>query len=410
MSPAPAPILFTHYGEDWIRGSERCLLDLLAHIDRDRFSPLVWCNGQTLAEELRALAVPVHVSPFSVLFLWDPPKWALHRTVRLVREGLDLVRRHGIRLIHANSGAPNQWMLPVARAAGVPLLTHLHVPYIVRDRMVLLLHHASLAVGVTHGCVEGLIEDGMPAARTRTIYNGVDPAEWGRGDETGLRERLGIGKGDLVLARVGSLIHRKGVDAMLRVFARLLAERPRCHLLVAGEGPDRGRLEAMARDLGIATRAHFLGFVPSSGALLRDAVDIAVSPARVEGFGLTVIEAGLAGLPVVATRTTGMTEILRSGENGVIVDVGDEAAMLVALRELVDRPELRERYGRALEATVRERFLTSSYVRAFEQTYAALLAGNPHDWGWRGPWSSPSIYTRWIAQALWRRWRGEARP
>lgn len=407
LSPAPAPILFVHYGEDWIRGSERCLLDLLAHVDRDRFAPLVWCNGAMLADEVRALGVPVRVSPFSVLLLWDPPRWAFRRYARLVREGLGLVRSHGARLVHANSGAPSQWMVPVARAAGVPLLAHLHVPYIVRDRMALLLHHATLAVGVTHGCIEGLVEDGMPAARTKTIYNGVDPVTWGRGDETGLRERLGIAKDEVVLARVGSLIHRKGVDVMLRVFARLAAERPRCRLLVAGEGPERERLEAMARELGVAERVHFLGFVPSSGALLRDAVDIAVSPARLEGFGLTVIEAGLARLPVVATQTTGMTEILRSGENGVIVPIGDEAAMLAALRELVDRPELREHYGRALEATVRERFLTSSYVRAFEQTYSALLAGSPNDWGWRGPWSSPSIYTRWIAQALERRWRGE---
>lgn len=410
MSSAPTPILFVHYGEDWIRGSERCLLDLLGHIDRDRFAPLVWCNGQTLTGELRALDVPVRVSPFSVLFLWDPPKWAVRRYVRLIREGLDLAQRHGARLIHANSGAPVQWMLPVARATGVPLLAHLHVPYIVRDRMALLLHHVSLAVGVTRGCVAGLIEDGMPEARTKTIYNGVDPVAWGRGDETGLRARLGIEKDAIVLARVGSLIHRKGVDVMLRVFARLVTERPRCHLLVAGEGPERARLEAAARELGVAERTHFLGFVPSSGALLRDAVDIAVSPARVEGFGLTVIEAGLAGLPVVATRTTGMTEILRSGENGVIVPIGDEQAMLTALRELVDEPALRLRYGRALEVTVRERFLTASYVRAFEETYTALLAGRPHDWGWRGPWTPPSIYTRWITRSLRRRWHGEAAP
>lgn len=406
LSLAPVPILFTHYGEDWIRGSERCLIDLLTHIDRGRFRPVVWCNGETLAGELRGLGVPVHVSPFSVLFLWDRPHWALGSYLRLVREGRALVRRYGIRLIHANSAAPNQWMLPVARSAGVPLLTHLHVPYIVRDRMALLLHHAALVVGVTHGCIEGLLEDGMPAARTKTIYNGVDPEAWGRGDETGLRSQLGIASDEIVLARVGSLIPRKGVDFMLRVFQRLLAERPRCRLLVAGEGPERGRLETMAGELGIASRVHFLGFVPSSGALLRDATDIAVSPARLEGFGLTVIEAGLAARPVVATNTTGMTEILRSGENGLIVPVGDETALLAALSELVDRKDLRERYGSALFATVQERFLTASYVRAFEQTYDALLKGNPRDWGWRGPWSSPSIYTRWIAQALERRWRG----
>ncbi len=297
----------------------------------------------------------------------------------------------------------------MARSAGLPLLVHLHVPYVARDRMTLLLHHATLAVGVTAGCLDGLIEDGMPRERTKTIYNGVNPEEWGRGDERQLRTRLGIAPTDVVLTRVGSLIHRKGGDFMLRVFRQLLAERPQCQLLIVGEGPDRAALEALARELGLAERAHFLGFVPSSGAVLRDATDITVSPARVEGFGLTVIEAGLAGRAVVATHTTGMDEILRSGENGVIVPVGDEPALLAALRELVDRPDLRARYGAALQATVKERFLTASYVQAFEETYAQLLTGDPRTWGWRGPWSSPSIYARWIARGVERRFGGVAR-
>jgi glycosyltransferase involved in cell wall biosynthesis len=327
---------------------------------------------------------------------------------RQVRQGLSLVRRHGIRLLHVNSAAPQQWMLPVARMAAIPGLVHLHVPYAQRDRMTLLLHHATLAVGVTAGCLEGLLADGMPAARTRTIYNGVDPKQADEGDERELRAQLGIAPDEVVLSRVGSLIHRKGVDVMLRVFARLLAQRPRCRLLVVGDGPDRAQLEAMARELGVADRAHFVGFRPSAIAVLRDATDIAVSPARVEGFGLTVIEAGLVGRPVVATNTTGMDEILSSGENGVIVPVEDEDALLAALLEQVDTPELRERYGRALEATVRERFLISSYVRAFEETYTELLAGDPRGWGWRGSWSSPAVYARWLAETVERRVRAGA--
>ncbi len=69
----------------------------------------------------------------------------------------------------------------------------------------------------------------------------------------------------------------------------------------------------------------------------------------------------------------------------------------------MDRPELRERYGRALEATVRERFLISTYVRSFEETYSELLAGNPRGWGWRGSWSSPAVYARWLAETVERR-------
>jgi glycosyltransferase involved in cell wall biosynthesis len=364
---------------------------------------VVWCNAETLAREVRKLELEAHVSRFAILLHWDRPRFDVAQWWRQVREGRALVRRHGIRLLHSNSAAPCQWLLPVARAERLPLLVHLHAPYQLRERMTLGLHQATLVVGVTRGCIEGLLADGMPAARTKTIYNGVDPATFAVGDERGLRARLGIPADAVVLARVGSLIHRKAVDVMLRVFARLRAERRGVQLLIAGEGPDRAALEAQARALGVADAAHFLGYVPSTGALLRDATDIAVSPARMEGFGLTVIEAGLAGKPVVATDTTGMTEILRSGENGTIVPVEDEDALLAALRELVDSPSLRARYAEALRRTVEERFLVSTYVRSFEETYAELLARPRESLGWSAPWTPPGMYLRWLRGVVGRR-------
>ncbi|MGL5975051.1 MAG: glycosyltransferase family 4 protein, partial [Aeromonas sobria] len=69
------PILLVHYGENWIRGSERCLLDLLAHLDRDRFTPLLWCNSQRLADEAALLGVKALAEPFSLLLGWQAPRF-----------------------------------------------------------------------------------------------------------------------------------------------------------------------------------------------------------------------------------------------------------------------------------------------------------------------------------------------
>ncbi|HJU65024.1 MAG TPA: hypothetical protein VJ596_05070, partial [Gemmatimonadaceae bacterium] len=69
------PVLFTHFGEEWIRGSERCLLDLLTHIDRRQFAPIVWCNAEKLAEEVRKLGLPVHLGTFHLLLDWTPPRF-----------------------------------------------------------------------------------------------------------------------------------------------------------------------------------------------------------------------------------------------------------------------------------------------------------------------------------------------
>jgi L-malate glycosyltransferase len=391
---APAPILYTHYGDNWIRGSERCLLDLLTHLDRSRFRPVLWTNNDSLVEAVAKLDVPVYLDDFNVLFGWRRPRLSVRSFRAQVRQGRALVRRFGVRLLHANSAAPTQWLVPVGRSEQIPVLTHLHAPYIARDRFTLGLHLATMAVGVTEGCVADLVADGMPRERTRTIYNAVDVAQWARGSEIELRQRLGIRAEDTVITRVGSLIHRKGVDILLRAFADIVRTRPWCHLLCVGEGPDKGALESLRDHLELTDRVHFIGSVPSSGPVFRDATDIAVSPARMEGFGLTVIEAGAASLPVVATNTTGMTEILEDGVSGLIVPVEDQNALRDALIRLIDDPALRRQLGTNLRRVVDQRFLVTHYVDAFQQTYDELIAGSPTP-PVPVPWSS---YRRWIAR------------
>lgn len=400
---APHPILFTHYGENWIRGSERCLLDLLGHLDRRRFDPFVWTNNTALVEAVRGLGITTYSSRFSILFHFDPPRLDFPNYFQLIREGREIVRRHRVRLLHSNSGAPNQWLVPISRREHVPLLLHLHAPYAQRERCTLRMHQATLVIGGSRGCVDGLVADGMAPERVRVIYYGVDATLLAQGDERDLRSRLGIAPDDVVLARVGSLIQRKGVDLMLRAFAELLRSHPRCHLLVVGEGPERSELERLSDSLGLSGRVHFLGLVPSAGAVLRDATDVAVSPARMEGFGLTVIEAGLFGLPIVATDTPGMREILTHEQDGLIVPIEDVSALVSALVRVVRDPELRDRLGAAVRETVERRFSIRRYIAELEQTYEELL-GNP---GWArersGIRAALRPYWRWIRDAAARR-------
>ncbi|MGL5481308.1 MAG: glycosyltransferase family 4 protein, partial [Aeromonas veronii] len=104
------PVLLVHYGEDWIRGSERCLLDLLAHLDRSRFTPLLWCNSPTLAAEAATLGVETMVEPFSLLLGWQAPRFDLAAHRRLSRRARALITERQIGLVHANSAAPCQWL------------------------------------------------------------------------------------------------------------------------------------------------------------------------------------------------------------------------------------------------------------------------------------------------------------
>lgn len=362
-----------HYGEDWIRGSERCLLDWLGHLDRDRVRPVVWCNSQTMATAVAELHVPVVRGRFPILLDWQPPRFDLVGFAARVREGVALVRAHEIELIHANSAAPNQWMLPVARTTGVPLIAHLHTSYDLRGRCVFGLHHSDVVIGVSRIMVRDLLADGVPHDRVRVVYNGIDRERLDQGDAKGLREELGIGDDEVVLSCVGSLIRRKGFDVLLDAFARVHAAAPRTRLLVIGDGPEREALLDQTRALGLARSVHFLGVRMDAGAILRDAVDVSVSASRDEGLALSLMEAFAFGRPVVATDVGGTAEALEDGVAGYLVPAEDAATLADRVLRLVQDPALRARFGAAARARAEGELSVRSTVRALHGLYDELV-------------------------------------
>jgi L-malate glycosyltransferase len=400
----PAPILFVHHaGLDWIRGSTRCLLDLLAHIDRTRFAPIVWCNQPTILEAVRALNVPVeqarHWGDFHPL---RPDR-------RWMAEALALVERHRIRLMHADEFTQASVLVPVARRARIPLLAQLHQVPTSDERLWSLLHQVDLAVGTTRACITGLLADGFPRERATVIYNGIDPDRLSAGDATTLRASLGIPRDAVVFTLVGSLIHRKAIDIALRAFARLQPARPdpatlappAVHLLLCGSGPEREALEALATSLGIQAQTTFLGECAHAGAVLRDATDVLIAPSRDESFGLTLAEAGLFGVPAVASSIPAHVEVVGDAA-GLLVPVEDPVALAEAMERVRHDSALRRRLGEAARQRTTSMFLIDRYVREFEETYASLLARPASAWGWRRlRW--PHAYNRWIGEAVRRR-------
>ena len=391
-------VLFVHYGGDEIRGSERCLLDLLGSLDRQKFEPVVWCNAAITEAAVRALRIPVARSDFAILLGWAPPRWRVGAWLSLIRQGVRLIRQHGVQLVHANSGAPNQWMVPAARRCGVPVLAHLHARYLFRDRCTLLLHQVSLAVGVSGHCVHGLLEDGMARDRTAVIPNGIDPDRTAAGDATQLRASLGIEPAALVVTAAGSLIERKGLDVAIRAMA-LLRKQHSAHLLIVGEGPRRAALEELADATGGRSWVHFLGEREHVGAVFRDATDVALLASREEAFGLVLAEAGLFGVPAVASRVGGIPDVIVDGESGLLVPPEDPPALARALERLT-LPEERRRLGQEAKRLVFARFTAARMARSFEAAYEALLAARA-----RGNGSSPNWNMRPWLRGLARRLR-----
>jgi glycosyltransferase involved in cell wall biosynthesis len=177
---------------------------------------------------------------------------------------------------------------------------------------------------------------GLPARKVEVIHYGLDdlPRAWGTNppDPVPADAR--------VLLCVCRLERQKGVDIAIRA----LRDIERAHLVVLGEGPERAELEQLARELGVAV--YLPGRVPDVAAWLRRA-SLLVHPVRWEGFGLALLEAMLASLPVVATRVSSIPEIVVDGETGVLVPPDDPPALAAAIeRVLSDPADLGDR-GRA---------------------------------------------------------------
>lgn len=141
------------------------------------------------------------------------------------------------------------------------------------------------------------------------------------------------------LVSVGRLVKRKDFATLIRALALLEKD---VELLLIGEGPEREALEVLARQLQVAGRVHFLGFVAEEKKFqyLQDA-DIYVLSSLHEGFGIVLQEAMQVGLPIVATNHGGQVDLIEDGVNGYLVDVGDAEGMAERMTDILENPETR---------------------------------------------------------------------
>ena len=160
------------------------------------------------------------------------------------------------------------------------------------------------------------------------------------------RNRLGL-KDEMVFLTCAQLIHRKGLDVLIRAYSRLTSQSPPPALLILGSGPDENQLKELTASLK-ATGIQFLGFVqPRELSSVFMAADVFVLASRHEGWGLVINEAANAGLPMIATETVGAARhLVKDGENGFVV-AGDSVDELhEALDKFVTDPSKANRFGR----------------------------------------------------------------
>ena len=190
--------------------------------------------------------------------------------------------------------------------------------------------HCDHLVANTRGLVAWITGQGWPAARAHYLPNfAPDPGAATPTD----RGSLGVPGGAKLVLALGRLHRNKGFDVLIQAMARL----PVAHLAIAGEGPEREALMELARRQHVEDRVHFLGWRQDTAALLA-AAHVLVCSSRAEPLGNVIIEAWVAGCPVVAAAADGPRELITPEVNGELVPVEDAQALAEAIGSVLDDP------------------------------------------------------------------------
>lgn len=202
---------------------------------------------------------------------------------------------------------------------------------------------ADVYLAISTGVERALLEGGVARDRIRRVPSGIDLAKFDTvGDGLGLREEFGIRDGEPVVGNIAALASHKAQDDLLRAAAIVLERRPETRFFIVGEGKLRGALEAQARDLTIDDRVTFTGFRDDALEFLR-VFDCFVMSSRLEGLGTSIMDAQAAGVPVVATCTGGIPDIVDDGRTGLLVPPGDAQTLSAAVLRILGDEVLRNK-------------------------------------------------------------------
>ena len=384
-----APCVLVVHASAELYGADRALLELLAGLrERGQHAHVVLPWSGPLRPALEALGVQVHVKNLAVLRRrYMSPSGLLNRACRMVsavRHLRRLIREHGIDVVHSNTTAVLSGAL-AARWAGLPHVWHIHEittrpRWFARVMAGFVARFADRAVFVSHAALHHMAAlDAHVRSRAVVIHNGIDPARARDGRRGVLRAEQGWSADAPLIGMVGRINWWKGQGQLVDCAARLAASHPLARYVMVGgtfEGDTKVRDGLLARiaSAGLQTRVVVLDFRPDIADVLAD-LDVYVMPStEPEPFGLVVLEAMAAALPVVGFGHGGVCEIVEPDVTGVLVSPGDTAALAAAIGALLDDAPRARAMGVAGRDRLDRLFTHRAYIDRFQALYRELAS------------------------------------
>jgi glycosyltransferase involved in cell wall biosynthesis len=353
-----------------VGGSERHLLTLLPALRRRgidaNFVGLDDADPSPFYAQLDALGVPYTrlAAPRDI----DPAlAYRLQRAIRALRP--DIVHTH---LVHADV-----YGAAVAGRTTVISTKHNDDPFRLghfRHIERLCARRTKHIICITEALARFNVDRvGIPASKVSVVHYGLDdlPAAWGPPGGPQLPDEA------RVLLAISRLEQQKGLDVAIRALARIRARHPDAVLVDLGLGSLRAELEELARAEGVADAVFLAGSVGDVTDWLRRA-EVFVHPARWEGFGLALLEAMLASLPVVASAVSSIPEIVVDGSTGLLVPPNDVQSLGDAVCALLDDPTRARAYGASGLERAQTAFSVAAMTEQTKRIYENALVGRRH--------------------------------
>jgi glycosyltransferase involved in cell wall biosynthesis len=373
-----------------VGGAERSLLDLLKHLDKGKFHPIVSFPSEgTLMGELTRMGIETKVIPFHkeistlsrengnrslrqmLLIPWHLIPTILEIASFVRSRDVDVIATNGIKCHFIGSA--------------VSLMTRKKLIWHVRDLIETeWLRWKLRSWGrffpdkiITNSHAVGHIFPGN--TRKETVYNGINLSYFGPGIDGGqVRSEYEIGKETMLIGTIGHFAPLKGYEELLDAMAEVAREGFDVKLAIVGEAIYQNsnvykrKILMKANSAGLKEKIIFTGFKENIPEILAS-FDIFVLPSRSEGFGRVNLEAMAMGKPVVSTNVGGIPEVVLDGVTGILVPPGNAKSLSHAIMRLLNDPRLRASMGRKGRKRVEQYFTLHAHVQRVQEIYGEVL-------------------------------------
>ncbi|PCI29367.1 MAG: hypothetical protein COB67_04230 [SAR324 cluster bacterium] len=387
-------ILFIESGSSGYGGSFQSLRQTVQVLDKKKYKLIIiFLNHSPLIQELTELGIdcrkisdPVLTNHENWSYQWIDkiyhnlqrifPNFSLlteslfhFSTIRKLKR---IVTQENVDLVHLNNQVSRDfWGTILAKKCDLPCVSHLRTfnSQMLNKRKVDYLKKVNISyIAISSQIKKHWQGKGLPHEKLTLIHNIFIPAPW-KAEQKSQIQRSEEGKKILF---IGRLIQCKGLPFFLEAFALLLHEMPRCRLYLIGSGQLENHLKELTEQLHLQESVYFLGYQDKPYSLIAEA-DLLVLPSSQEAFGRVLLEAMTLGTPVIGSDIGGISDIIESETDGLIIPYGNVEALKNAMQRILTDEELSTRLKKNAIKKVQKKFNSTEYATKLQAIYTNIL-------------------------------------